>query len=108
MNIRSKLLLGIICFLLVLFLFWIILQNAWISDDAYITFRVIENFIAGYGPNFNIGERVQVFTHPLWMVLLAGEYYIFRHLLFLDSISLLLYYLTIFTSLFLAILTVIF
>lgn len=108
MNMRSKLLLGIISILLILFTFWVILQNAWISDDAYITFRVIENFIAGYGPNFNIGERVQVFTHPLWMVLLAGEYYIFRHLLFFNSISLLLYYLTIFTSLFLSILTVIF
>ena len=107
MNIRSKLLLGIISILLVLFIFWIILQNAWISDDAYITFRVIENFIAGYGPNFNIGERVQVFTHPLWMVLLAGEYYVFRHLPFVNFIPLQLYYLTTFTSLFLSFLTVV-
>ena len=71
---HSKHLSGTVLGLLVLFVLWVILQNAWVSDDAYITFRVIENFIAGYGPNFNIGERVQVYTHPLWMVLLAGEY----------------------------------
>lgn len=40
--------------------------TAWISDDAYITFRSIENFLSGYGPVFNVGERVQAFTHPLW------------------------------------------
>lgn len=107
LNMRSKLLSGIILVLVVLFIFWVMLQNAWISDDAYITFRVIENFIAGYGPNFNIGERVQVYTHPLWMVLLAGEYYFFRHLPIVDATPLSLYYLTTFTSLSLSILTVI-
>lgn len=50
---------------------WIITRTAWVGDDAYITFRSIENVIHGYGPTFNIGERVQTFTHPLWFVVQA-------------------------------------
>ena len=46
--------------------------HAWVSDDAFITFRVVDQFLAGHGPVFNIGERVQVFTHPLWLFLLAA------------------------------------
>ena len=55
--------------------------NAWICDDAYISFRVIDNAINGYGLSWNTGERVQVFTHPLWLILLipfqfiSGEAY---------------------------------
>jgi arabinofuranosyltransferase len=45
---------------------------AWISDDAYITLRTIENWLAGHGPVWNPGERVQTYTHPLWMLMLAG------------------------------------
>jgi arabinofuranosyltransferase len=30
------------------------------------------NFIHGYGPNFNIDERVQAFTHPLWFLLISS------------------------------------
>jgi arabinofuranosyltransferase len=45
------------------------MYTAWVSDDAFITFRSIENFIHGYGLVFNVGERVQTFTHPLWMLL---------------------------------------
>lgn len=51
---------------------WIILNRAWVSDDAYITFRVVDNFLNGYGLRWNINERVQVFTHPLWMFLISG------------------------------------
>lgn len=45
--------------------------RAWVCDDAFITFRVVNQFLAGEGPVFNIGERVQVFTHPLWFMLLC-------------------------------------
>ncbi|MBN1488943.1 MAG: hypothetical protein JXA69_03410 [Phycisphaerae bacterium] len=50
----------------VAFAFW----RAWIADDAFITFRHVANCLAGYGPVFNVGERVQGFTHPLWFLLL--------------------------------------
>ena len=46
--------------------------RAWTCDDAFITFRVVEQFLAGHGPVFNIGERVQVFTHPLWFMALSA------------------------------------
>ena len=53
------------------------LFSAWVADDAYITFRTIENFHQGYGLRWNIIERVQTYTHPLWMFnLLLGKYII--------------------------------
>ncbi len=58
--------------LLLLFTFTLIVRNAWLSDDAYITFRTVDNFVRGYGLTWNVGERVQVYTHPLWMFLMAG------------------------------------
>ncbi|MEK6256953.1 MAG: hypothetical protein N2C13_06530 [Chloroflexota bacterium] len=86
--------------LLLLILFAIIvLRNAWISDDAYITFRTIENFLHGYGLSYNVGERVQVYTHPLWMFIIAFLYYgvlsIFGDFTFGG-----LYYVTLFASFF--------
>lgn len=45
----------------------LILASAWVSDDAYISFRVVDNFLSGRGLTWNPGERVQVFTHPLWL-----------------------------------------
>ncbi|MCH8804630.1 MAG: hypothetical protein IH986_00900 [Planctomycetes bacterium] len=48
------------------FVYW----RAWLSDDAYITFRHVANCLNGHGPVFNVGERVQGYTHPLWFLLL--------------------------------------
>jgi arabinofuranosyltransferase len=67
--------------LLVLFLFffgWLLAKNAWYGDDAFITMRVIDNFINGYGLVWNIGERVQVFTHPLWLLCMTPIYAILK------------------------------
>lgn len=49
-----------------------LLRTAWISDDACITFRSALNFIHGYGATFNIDERVQAYTHPLWFLLVSA------------------------------------
>lgn len=57
-----------------LWLALVILRCAWISDDAYITLRSVDNLVHGLGPIWNAGERVQSFTHPLWMGLLAIPY----------------------------------
>jgi arabinofuranosyltransferase len=51
-----------------------ILSRAWIADDAFITWRVIENLLAGHGLRWNADERVQVFTHPLWALLHVPVY----------------------------------
>ena len=48
-----------------------IIRTAWISDDAEITLRCVMNLLNGYGPTFNIDERVQPYTHPLWFLLLS-------------------------------------
>jgi len=56
----------------ILFLFFAeLIRTAWVSDDAAITLRTVLNFIHGYGPRFNIDERVQAYTHPLWFLLLS-------------------------------------
>src|SRR3972149_4054050 len=60
------------------FYLWLVIETAWISDDAFITFRSMENFLHGYGPVFNIGERVQTFTHPLWFLLQSTAGFIFN------------------------------
>jgi len=49
-----------------------ILASAWLCDDAYITFRTVENFTSGDGLRWNVAERVQSYTHPLWMFAVAG------------------------------------
>lgn len=47
---------------------YVFYQNAWIHEDAFITFRSVEQVFAGHGPVWNPHERVQVYTHPLWFI----------------------------------------
>jgi len=49
----------------------LILRNAWVSEDAFITLRHVENFKNGYGPVFNVNERVEGYSHPLWFTILS-------------------------------------
>ncbi|GAB4359845.1 MAG: hypothetical protein Kow006_29260 [Gammaproteobacteria bacterium] len=42
-----------------------------ITDDAYISFRYLDNWLDGEGLVFNPGERVEGYTNFLWIVLLA-------------------------------------
>jgi arabinofuranosyltransferase len=76
----------------VLFLAWLglflyVIARAWVAEDAYITFRVVENFFDGYGLRWNIRERVQAYTHPLWMLLHLPLYFVLPNI-FLDTIIL--------------------
>ena len=50
---------------------------AWISDDAYLTFRTVDVWLAGHGPNFNPGQRVFGTTSPLWFFAVAAGRLIF-------------------------------
>jgi arabinofuranosyltransferase len=43
----------------------------WMSDDGFINLRVVQELLAGRGPVFNSGERVEAATSPLWIGLLA-------------------------------------
>lgn len=51
---------------------FVFLKNAWVTEDAYIIFRSVEQLFAGHGPVWNPHERVQTFTSPLWFWMLAG------------------------------------
>lgn len=54
------------------------LRVAWVGDDAYITFRTVANWAHGFGLTWNTAERVQAFTHPLWMLATAGLHQLTR------------------------------
>ncbi|MCJ7734944.1 MAG: hypothetical protein MUP11_10390, partial [Anaerolineales bacterium] len=83
MKVGSRIFQYILGFIIVLFLI-VLLKTAWVSDDAYITFRSVENFIHGYGLVHNVGERVQTYTHPLWFFLQSGANYFFQKVLSFD------------------------
>lgn len=67
--------------LLVLFTY-VFLANAWMGDDAYITYRVVWNWVNGQGLTFNPDERVQVYTHPLWMLVTSAAHFVTREFFF--------------------------
>lgn len=55
-------------------LFWALAawSRRWLSDDGLINARVIENLLAGHGPVFNVGERVEATTSAAWLWLATG------------------------------------
>ena len=50
---------------------WLVVREQWITDDALISFRYVDNLLAGKGLVFNQGEHVEAFTSPLFVALLA-------------------------------------
>lgn len=86
--------------LMIIFSF-VLIRMSWVSDDAYITFRTIDNFVHGYGLVWNIGEKVQTYTNPLWMFLLTIPYFFSHEIYFtVIAISILLTLITIYWLLF--------
>lgn len=49
-----------------IFAFWAGWTRKWISDDGLIVLRTVRNLLAGNGPVFNAGERVEANTSTLW------------------------------------------
>ncbi len=45
-------------------------QRRWIADDGLIVLRTVRNLLAGNGPVFNMGERVEANTSTVWTYLL--------------------------------------
>ncbi|HEY1989663.1 MAG TPA: hypothetical protein VGG43_09375 [Acidimicrobiales bacterium] len=43
----------------------------WVDEDAFINFRIIDNLLAGHGLVYNLGERVEVNSDPLWLFTLT-------------------------------------
>lgn len=54
-----------------------------IGDDSFIFFRYVDNLLAGHGPVWNVGERVEGFSSPLWLLILSlgrslgADYFVF-------------------------------
>ena len=46
-------------------------QRRWVTDDGFINFRIVDQLLAGNGPVFNVGERVEAATSTLWLFVLA-------------------------------------
>jgi len=60
----------------------VLIRTAWMSDDAYITMRTVDNFVNGFGLRWNVAERVQAFTHPAWLFLISPFYAITHEVFF--------------------------
>ncbi len=70
-------------FLTAIFFTVLFIRHAWVAEDAYITFRTIDNAVHGFGLRWNVAERVQVYTHPLWLMLITPLYALFGNIYFL-------------------------
>ncbi len=51
------------------FLCAVLARSAWLGDDCYFSLRSAYNLAHGHGLRFNVAERVQAFTNPLWTLL---------------------------------------
>jgi hypothetical protein len=61
----------IICFIGLGVLIFNLVNLYSVADDAYISFRYLDNWLSGLGLVYNPGERVEGYTNFLWIVLLA-------------------------------------
>ena len=50
---------------------WLSWHVRTLIDDGYIYLHVVQQILAGNGPVFNAGQRVEVFTGPIWTFLLV-------------------------------------
>ncbi len=48
-------------------------QRRWIADDGLIVLRTVRNLLAGNGPVFNAGERVEANTSTVWTYLVYAS-----------------------------------
>jgi len=80
---REIILLGLILSIIAI----VIIRSAWVCDDAFITFRTVDNFTNGYGLRWNVSERVQAYTNPLWMLLCSSIYFFTKEIYFTSIIA---------------------
>jgi arabinofuranosyltransferase len=53
------------------FLATVLIRTAWVADGAFVDLRTVANVITGHGLRWNVDERVQAFSDPLWVLLLS-------------------------------------
>lgn len=61
---------GLLFLILTLFVVHSVSMN-FTQDDAFISYRYVKNSVKGQGLVFNPGERVEGYTHFLWIILLS-------------------------------------
>lgn len=66
---RRTLILALLTLAIVVFVITT-LQYDFYQDDAYITYRYVENYLHGHGLVFNAGERIEGYTNFGWLVYL--------------------------------------
>ena len=54
------------------FFIWLCADFDFFQDDAYISFRYIQNYLDGHGLVFNYGERIEGFTNFGWVAFLLA------------------------------------
>ncbi len=69
LRLRSPLLAALVPVALLVAVGW---ELRWVNEDGFIYFRVVDQLLAGEGPVFNAGERVEAYTSPAWLALLAA------------------------------------
>lgn len=79
---KRKLSIATVASVLTVVLFMLYSYWAVQEDDSYIFYSYAKNIVNGHGYVFNIGERVNATTSPLYTLLLAGGYAMFRFLPF--------------------------
>jgi hypothetical protein len=52
--------------------FWAAYTTRWYCDDIFITLRYAQQFLSGHGFVYNVGERVEGYTHFLWLVIVTA------------------------------------
>lgn len=57
--------------LVIVLAFILFIRRTWAGEDAFIFFRYVDNLVNGHGFVFNVGERVEGFTSPLWVIFLS-------------------------------------
>ena len=95
-SIKSNILFWSLRIFALIIITYVIIVFAWVGDDAQITLRQVWNFVQGQGITFNISDRVQAFTHPLWFLILSSATFITQEL----------YYTTVIFSIIIAIISV--
>jgi arabinofuranosyltransferase len=47
------------------------IDRRWMNEDGFINLRVVRNWLEGHGLVFNLDERIESTTSPLWLFVLA-------------------------------------
>ncbi|MFH1067308.1 MAG: hypothetical protein V1746_05350, partial [bacterium] len=77
-KLREELAAALPALLCIFFSLVLVVRRGWVTEDAFITLRTVDNFVHGLGLGWNPDERVQAYTHPLWMFLLSVFYFVTR------------------------------